>query len=88
MYVIICGTPERIVASLNLIGSPFVPRVGTPERDGPDIAIIILRGPAAVFSNRPKAIAEMTSQRPVERPDRKKVSVKPLYYFHMCPALM
>jgi hypothetical protein len=28
--------------------------------------------PAAVFSDRPKAIAEMTSQRPVERPVRKK----------------
>ncbi len=26
-----------------VIGSPFVPRVGTPERDGPDIVIIIKR---------------------------------------------
>ena len=43
MYVIICGAPERIVARLNRIGSPFVPRVDTPERDGPDIVIIILR---------------------------------------------
>ncbi len=36
-----CGAPESIV-----IGSPFVTRVGTPERDGPDIVIIILRGQA------------------------------------------
>ncbi len=34
-----CGAPESIV-----IGSPFVTRVGTPERDRPDIVIILLRG--------------------------------------------